>query len=280
MKRGRVKMSVEDYENESISVGACLLYGTCSVARKVYQLRHGKLASSKILVCHTCDEPLCILDAHHFLGTHADNMRDMTSKGRKVAAMNKPEVLARVSAASKLAMNRPGARKRASDRSLRAFKEDPDLAVRISKGLRKYYRKPGSIEKRTELMNRPDIKKKNRDAQLIAQNRPEVRQKKSDAQRAVMMQPAMRRKNSKVQKIAQNRPDVAAKRLASVTVRWSKVSEHEKASLAQNTPRTNERRSESIRKTLALPKNSRMKHDRTVLGWATRRANALKKGKK
>lgn len=55
--------------------------------RVAYEMKHGirlvPVREGGPLVCHTCDQPRCINHEHLFLGTDADNARDMIQKGRQ-----------------------------------------------------------------------------------------------------------------------------------------------------------------------------------------------------
>jgi hypothetical protein len=268
------KKTVKAYEREAVKIGKCLIYPSSgNVARRLYQRRHNITLPPSIFVCHTCDNPRCIRDSHHFLGTHIDNMRDMTKKGRKIAAMNTPEVLARLSAASVAAMSKPGAREKKSAEMLQFYADHPEARIAMSKSMRRYYRKPGSIEKQTAAMNKPEVRALLREVQLVVQNRPEIRANKSKMQRAVMMKPAMRKRNSANMRAYFAKPGARESASAAAYRRFENPAEREKLRAAQNALGVNERRSASIKRTLALPKNKKMTRDRVVLGWETRRRN-------
>jgi len=49
--------------------------------RIAYVLTKGPVAAG-LLVCHSCDNPVCVNPSHLFLGTHRDNTQDMMAKGR------------------------------------------------------------------------------------------------------------------------------------------------------------------------------------------------------
>jgi hypothetical protein len=71
-----------------IRVDGVLLY----VHREIYKHYIGD--PGNLRVCHGCDTPECCNPLHMFLGTQADNMADMRSKGRGCEVLNENEIAA------------------------------------------------------------------------------------------------------------------------------------------------------------------------------------------
>jgi hypothetical protein len=75
--------TVQQYEVEAVWASGCLIHPSRGAAKRVWQKRHNTKLSGgwSTCLCHTCDTPACILDAHHFIGTQADNVHDAVNKG-------------------------------------------------------------------------------------------------------------------------------------------------------------------------------------------------------
>lgn len=69
----------------SSGYGSWFFRGKVQQAHRVAWIKTNGEIPHGMHVLHRCDNKLCINVSHLFLGTHADNMRDMKNKGRAVS---------------------------------------------------------------------------------------------------------------------------------------------------------------------------------------------------
>lgn len=57
--------------------------------RLSWELANALPVPDEFEVCHACDNPPCLNPSHLWIGTHQDNMRDASNKGRMACASRK-----------------------------------------------------------------------------------------------------------------------------------------------------------------------------------------------
>ncbi len=73
--------------------------------RVSWTIHYGPIPEDGV-ICHRCDNPPCVRPDHLFLGTQADNVKDMTDKGRRVVVCGEKQHLAKLTVSDVLEIRR------------------------------------------------------------------------------------------------------------------------------------------------------------------------------
>lgn len=106
--------------------------------RAVWIAEHGAIAPG-LIVCHRCDNPCCCNIEHLFLGSNADNTRDMLTKGRGFWRVNAGNGKCRLSVQQVEEIRQAREGGESCDSIANRYGVHATHVSRISRGLRRSY---------------------------------------------------------------------------------------------------------------------------------------------
>ena len=92
---------------------------------------HNGQIPNGMIICHACDNPSCVNHLHLFLGTQADNVKDMITKGRQNNAVGEKASSAKLTEAKVRAI-------RADKRGYRKLAKEYGVARQTIAGIKKF----------------------------------------------------------------------------------------------------------------------------------------------